>query len=213
MKHREDVSILWVGRLIGLKHPELAIMVAKKLKDAEISFHMEIIGIGPLEEKLKRMISEYKLNEYIDMLGSMPHTDVRKHMENAHIFLFTSDRGEGWGAVLNESMNSACAVVASPVIGASPYLIKEGINGLFFRDRDAESLYEKVLWLIKHPKERIQMGKQAYFTITEEWSAKKAANNLIQLIKDINLGKISSIENGPCSCAPYLKRNWYSKYD
>ena len=34
-------------------------------------------------------------------------------MEKADIFLFTSDRREGWGAVANEAMNSACALVVS----------------------------------------------------------------------------------------------------
>jgi glycosyltransferase involved in cell wall biosynthesis len=54
---------------------------------------------------------------------------VRDHMEAADIFLFTSDFNEGWGAVLNESMNSACAVVASHAIGSVPFLLKDGENG------------------------------------------------------------------------------------
>ena len=49
-------------------------------------------------------------------------------MEKSEIFLFTSDKGEGWGAVLNESMNSACAVVASHAIGSVPFLLKDGEN-------------------------------------------------------------------------------------
>ncbi len=47
------------------------------------------------------------------MLGAMSPDKVRAYMERADVFLFTSDFNEGWGAVLNESMNSGCAVVAS----------------------------------------------------------------------------------------------------
>ena len=36
-------------------------------------------------------------------------------MEQADIYLFTSDRNEGWGAVANEAMNSACAMVADAI--------------------------------------------------------------------------------------------------
>jgi hypothetical protein len=36
----------------------------------------------------------------------MPPEEVRVHMEQSNIYLFTSDFGEGWGAVLNEAMNS-----------------------------------------------------------------------------------------------------------
>ena len=37
------------------------------------------------------------------MLGSMTPEQVREHMEESILFLFTSDFGEGWGAVLNEA--------------------------------------------------------------------------------------------------------------
>ena len=36
---------------------------------------------------------------------------------------------EGWGAVVNEAMNSGCAVVADHMIGAAPWLIRQGENG------------------------------------------------------------------------------------
>lgn len=51
----------------------------------------------------------------------MKASEVRSYMEKADIYLFTSDFNEGWGAVLNESMNSGCAVVASHAIGSVPF--------------------------------------------------------------------------------------------
>lgn len=209
LKHCQDVSILWVGRLIGLKHPELAIKLARRLKEDNIRFKFDMIGIGNMQSELEKMIKDYDLEENVKMLGSMPPTQVREYMEKAHIFLFTSDRGEGWGAVLNEAMNSACAVVASPVIGASPYLIEEGKTGLFFKDQSVDSLYDKVLWLINHPSERRAMGKAAYESMRDTWSAKTAANNFFILVESLQNGRDSMIIEGPCSKAPYLKRNWY----
>ena len=47
-------------------------------------------------------------------------------MEKSHIHLFTSNHLEGWGAVVNEAMNSGCAVVANREAGAVPYLIEHG---------------------------------------------------------------------------------------
>ena len=211
LKHHQDVSILWVGRLIGLKHPELPVIVASKLKSNGIRFHMELIGIGDMEKKLKMMIIDNNLQDCVELLGSMSPIDVRSHMEKAQIFLFTSDRGEGWGAVLNESMNSACAVVTSPVSGASPYLIENGINGLFFTDQDVDSLYEKVLWLINHPLERRKMGKAAYLTIRDTWSAHNAAISFLKLVDSIQKGIPNPNIKGPCSGAPYLRRDWYNK--
>jgi len=209
LKHSQDVSILWVGRLIGWKHPELAIEVAKKLKTEGVPFHLNIIGIGYMQGRLEEMIQQYGLSENVTMLGALPPEQVRQCMEKSHIYLFTSDRGEGWGVVLNEAMNSACAVVSSPVSGASPYLIEDGKNGLFFKDKDAQSLYEKVLWLVRHPELRRVIGKSAYETIRDKWSAKNAIENFMKLVDALQRGEETPILSGPCSKAPLLKRNWY----
>ncbi len=111
------MSILWVGRLIKWKHPELAIIVAKMLRDSGYDFNMKIIGQGEMKAELIKMIKIYNLEKYIYFLDYMSPEKVREHMEQANIFLFTSDYNEGWGAVLNEAMNSGCSVVASHAIG------------------------------------------------------------------------------------------------
>lgn len=40
------------------------------------------------------------LNDYVTFTGPVQSDKVRGFMERAGIFLFTSDRQEGWGAVL-----------------------------------------------------------------------------------------------------------------
>ena len=120
------ISILWAGRLIGWKHPEAAVQLAASLKEKGYSFRMSMIGNGEMEMQLHDMIREKGLEDCVEMLGAMPPEEVRRHMEKADIYLFTSDFNEGWGAVLNESMNSGCAVVASHAIGSVPFLIKNG---------------------------------------------------------------------------------------
>ena len=52
----QTITILWAGRLIGWKHPEAAINLAKRLVKEGVKFKMDIIGNGILEEKLKRKI-------------------------------------------------------------------------------------------------------------------------------------------------------------
>lgn len=74
------------------------------------------------------------LSEYVTFAGFKKPEQVREYMENADIFLFTSDYGEGWGAVLNEAMNSCMAVVADCGIGAAPFLLKPGKNGMVYPD-------------------------------------------------------------------------------
>ena len=119
-------------------------------------------------------------------------------MRQNEIFLFTSDKNEGWGAVLNESMNDGCAVVANKAIGSAPYLIQDGKNGLMYK-KNVNDLYEKVKLLLDNPHLRKKLGEKAYQTLATTWNGDEAAKRLLQLIEDINESKRSRFEDGPCS--------------
>lgn len=208
-KHR--ASILWVARLIEWKHPELPVIMAARLKAAGYRFNIDIIGNGKMEEDIRRMIKDSGVEDCVHMLGSMSTEEVREHMEQSEIFLFTSDRHEGWGAVLNESMNSACAVVASSAIGSVPFLIKDGENGLIYKDGDVDSLYGKVKFLLDNSSEREKIGISAYNTLTEQWNAENAAKRFVALAEAVISGDKTpdNFADGVCSRAPILKENWY----
>lgn len=199
LKHRQDVSILWVARLIGWKHPEYPIKIAKLLKQEGYHFKLDMIGIGNMHDCIQKMIVQNQLQDCVHLLGGMPPTEVRKHMEAAEIFLFTSDKNEGWGAVLNESLNSGCAVVANKAIGSVPFLLSDGENGLIY-DNNIEDAYQCVKRLMDDENLRYRLGKAGYDTMTREWCASKATSNLFELIDALQHGKDASIiKNGPCS--------------
>ena len=141
------------------------------------------------------------MEDCITMLGSQPHEVVLEEMQKADIYLFTSDRNEGWGAVLNEAMSSGCAVVASDAIGSAPFLIENGKNGYMYRDGDINDLLQKVCSLIDNPQKRNQFSDEAIKTIGEEWSIENATNNLIKLIHGLHKNGKTPIETGPCSLA------------
>ena len=176
---KTPVSILWVARLIEWKHPELPIKIAKSLKESGYKFQLSLIGNGELESKIRELIKSEGVEDCVTMLGAMKPEEVRKHMEQSEIFLFTSDFNEGWGAVLNESMNSACAVVASHAIGAVPFLINAGENGFIYKNGDEDDLFNKVKFLLDNPEKRKEMSLNAYKTMTEIWNAENAVKNFM----------------------------------
>lgn len=204
------VSILWGGRMIDWKHPDDAVKIAEMLKRNGYDFDLNIIGNGEMEARLRTMICDKRLEDCVHMLGAMSPEEVRDHMEAADIFLFTSDFNEGWGAVLNESMNSACAVVASHAIGAVPFLLEDGKNGYIYRNGDMDSLYKRVVQLMDQPELREQLGREAYRTLADMWNADVAAERFIELAKALMDGKKADLfESGPCSKAKILRNWWY----
>jgi glycosyltransferase involved in cell wall biosynthesis len=205
-------NLLWCGRFIDWKHPKDALILAYKLKHDGIMFHLDMIGTGQQEDGLRTMIRDYDLESYVSLTGSMSPHQVRAYMENANIFLITSDFEEGWGAVVNEAMNSCCAVVASHAAGAVPYLIQDGSSGLIYESGNIASLHIKVLKLLQDRPLCESLGLAAYHTIISEWNAETAAARLLQLIEDlVEKGYSDRFSSGPCSKAIILKNTWYKE--
>lgn len=207
LKENKEIEILWVGRFLGWKHPEKAIEIAKLLKNDGISFKLRIIGIGQLEDDLKGLVKKYNVEDKVEFLGSMPPNRVREYMEKANIFLFTSDYNEGWGAVLNEAMNSGCAVVASHAIGSVGYLIKHKESGLVYKDNDFEDLYNSVKKLVVDGEYCKYIGMNAYDTILNKWNASICANNFLKLSQSLLNNKPIAIKEGPCSKAKIISQS------
>lgn len=201
IRHSDGFSIIWVGRLISLKHPESTITLGKELKAHGYDFTIKILGDGEERKNLQAKIEENNLSENVLLLGSLSHEEVLTEMRKSDIYLFTSDKREGWGAVLNEAMSAGCAVVASDAIGSTPFLIKDGENGYMYRDGDMDDLLQKVCSLIDNPLKRNQFSVEAIKTIGEEWSIENATNNLIKLIHGLQKDGKTPIETGPCSLA------------
>ena len=203
LNNKHSNSILWVGRLIDLKHPDYALLVAEKLVRDNMDFEMDIVGSGELEGKLRDIIEEKHLGSFVHLRGNMPPNEVRRYMEKAEILLFTSDFNEGWGAVLNEAMNSGCTVIASHAIGSVPYLIEDGKNGLIFKNGDIKQLYHLTRMVLERPSLRKQLGEAAYRTILEKWNAETAAERIVGLANDIQkTGDSTRYMDGP-SCSDY----------
>ena len=197
----KKIKLLWAGRLIEWKHPEYCIEAARRLKADGVDFELNIVGNGVMEEELKALISDYELDDCVFMLGSMPPDDVRRKMEEANIFLFTSNMQEGWGAVLNEAMNSGCACVASHAIGSTGFLIEHNKNGLVYKDGDMDDLYAQLRCLIDDRDLRLKINRNAYKTITELWNAEEAAKRFLIFCDCLESGKDTPFETGPCSKA------------
>lgn len=204
-------SILWTARFIDWKHPKIPVEVAKRLKADGYDFKLNMIGNGEMMDEIRELIKRENLEDSVEMLGSMKPEEVREHMEKSEIFLFTSDKNEGWGAVLNESMNSGCAVVANSAIGSVPFLINDGKNGYMYKDGDVDDLYNKVKNLLVNAEERKRIAKNAYKTMIEEWNAENAANKFVFLCEKMLLGEYKPFpyDSGVCSKAKIIKDNWY----
>ena len=163
-----------------------------------------MVGGGELEGELKQSVKRKELQDEVTFYGFMKPEQVRKIMERCHIHLFTSNYLEGWGAVVNEGMNSGCAEVVNVEVGAAPFLIHHGVNGLVYKDGSYEDMEEQVRYLLDHPESAANMGMAAYETIASQWNAGEAADRLLKFYEGWKQGKPEICGQGPFSVAPVL---------
>lgn len=209
----EITTFMWCSRYLMLKHPELPILLAQRLKSKGYAFHLDMYGEGKYKQTAKKFTERLGLQDKISFYGNKPNDALMEEMSRHSVFLFTSDRNEGWGAVANESMAHGCVLVSSDAVGSAPYLIIEKKTGVLFTAPQINSsfanpdmkalddLCSKVEWLIHNPDKSKTIGMNAKKLLCGIWSPAHAAQSLIRLISDLSNGQETSIADGPCSKA------------
>ena len=200
-KRDEHVKIMWCARFLKWKHPELPVRLAYSLKSRGYDFEINLYGSGEEYDAVKRLIALLQVADRVSLKGNLPNDEILQAMQAHHIFLFTSDRNEGWGAVLNEAMSNGCTVIGANEIGSVPFLVRDGVNGCIFRSQSLESLQEKVEYLINNRNICEQYAREAYRSMCDTWSPRNAAGRLMELINVIQEDRLSDykVEEGPCS--------------
>lgn len=194
------VEMLWAARMIDWKHPEVPIKLAHQLKKEGYQFHLTMAGGGEMELEMRRLAESLDVADVISFVGNQNPERIRALMEQADIYLTTSDYQEGWGAVINEAMNSGCAVVANKAMGAAPYLIDHGRNGFLYHNRRECELAKAVKRLLGDEKLRDVIGHAAYQTISKEWNGNVAADRVYKLAEDLLSGRKPAVyQKGPLS--------------
>lgn len=180
----DTLNILWAGRFVDFKHPERMILLCRLLQERGIKAHMTVVGNGALYDTCVRLAREYNVTDVTSFEGSKKPEEVREYMRKADVFISTSDKGEGWGAVINEAMNSGCVTIGTYEMGAAPYLIKNGENGFLYHAKDMNALAGIIERVAGDRDRRLRMGVKAYETIQGLWNPQTAAKRLYEFIND-----------------------------
>ena len=140
--------IISVGNLRKNKGQTYLIEAFKKLKNTFNSAILLLIGDGPDKKYLGNQAK--KVSE-IYFLGWQEHDKIIKYLYASDIFVLASinapnDR-EGAPTSIMEAMAAGLPIITTKV-GGSPYLIKDGENGLLVEEKDAQALTQAMVKLI-----------------------------------------------------------------
>ena len=118
-----------------------------------------LVGRGPLEKKLKRLVHNLGSNENFSFIGHVNQETLLEYYQNATIFVHTPYH-EGLPTTILEAMSCELPVVATAVAGTSEIIV-DGENGLLVPPKNPEKLADTIAKLLEDEKLRIKIGKNA----------------------------------------------------
>lgn len=106
-------ELLFVGRLLDHKHPDLAVEATKILATRGISVRLGIVGVGPEESRLRTQVAESNLERRVSFYSTIDsQRDLWSLMRGSQVLLAPSVR-EGSGLVVAESLALGTPVVCA----------------------------------------------------------------------------------------------------
>jgi len=106
-----------------------------------------ILGVGPLEDRLRAQVGELKLANRVLFLGHVPYEKLPLYLQASDVFIRPSI-SEGMGNSFIEAMAAGIPVIATPV-GGIPDFLKDKETGLFCAVHDPKDIARKVTILLR----------------------------------------------------------------
>lgn len=86
----DQINIVYISRLHHRKGVDLLVGIIPKILAQFENAHFIIGGDGPGMIYLQQLVEKYNLHERVELLGGLPHDQVRDVLCRGHIFLNTS---------------------------------------------------------------------------------------------------------------------------
>ena len=144
----DDVfNMIAVGSLKPVKRYDRLLSIAKKLKKERIKAHIYILGIGPLENELKKYISDNNIGNYVTLLGY--DTNPYKYVSRCDLFVCSSQT-EGFSTATTEALIVGTPVCTTNVSGMREMLGDNNEYGVVTENSE-EALYKGIKLLLDNP--------------------------------------------------------------
>ncbi len=166
-KQKTDLSyfdLVFCGKLIALKGPDIAIDVVKELHQRGFTqVRLHIIGSGDLHAQLGQQVQMINLQEAVIFYNNLAQEAVKSRFEQADVFILPgrkdpiNGRADTQGLVIQEAQAMELPVVVSDVGGMKYGLIDEE-TGFVVNEEDVDGFVKVIERLIKHPELKNTMG-------------------------------------------------------
>jgi glycosyltransferase involved in cell wall biosynthesis len=151
------LKLLFVGRLINRKRPDLAVKALRELLSRGTRASLVLAGEGPLARQLRAEAKANGLGESLALVGVVSDQQKWRLLADADVFLFPSVL-EGFGFAAGEAQRAGVPVVTTSGT-ASSEIVADGETG--FVVQPTPEAFAHALEKLSDPEVRLPMAERA----------------------------------------------------
>ncbi len=161
VKHKQNdvFTFGYIGRIIPAKGIDLLIRAFKKIKEPS---RLKIWGIddGQTLKALKRLAQDSP--NPIEFCGQYVNKNLAETVfSKVDVIVVPSIWVENSPLVIHEAQACRIPVITADAGGMAEY-VKHKVNGLLFKFRNEQSLYEQMLWALNNQEQIKKLGQRGY---------------------------------------------------
>jgi phosphatidylinositol alpha-1,6-mannosyltransferase len=179
--------IVSVGRLVPRKGQDTLIKALPKILESNERAHLLLVGSGPYQRKLERLIAELKLQKHVTFTGRVQYHELSDYLCAGDIFAmparsrFLGLEVEGLGIVYLEASSSGLPVLAGDS-GGAPDAVVQGVTGLVVDGLDIAQVADGVIKLLSSDRKAMGQAGRDFVVNNWDWSIwAKRFNDLLEL--------------------------------
>lgn len=188
-----ELHIVSIGSLVVMKGHGTLIEACRLLRDRGHRVRCDIIGAGPEQVTLARLIRENGMEDAVRLRGPLSLRDVYAALGEADVFVLLSEIGvdgyrDGFPTVILEAMAAGLPVVSTWISGTPEMVVPEE-TGLLVHERDDAAAADALERLLEDETLRWRMGAAGRRRVEERFQLDQSADRLAALIHAVVLGQ------------------------
>jgi colanic acid/amylovoran biosynthesis glycosyltransferase len=173
----EPLSFVAIGRFVNKKAPYYSVLAIKKVAERYPNVKLYFAGQGELHETVQNLITYFKLEKNIKLLGIISPEEFRTLLKKVTGFIqhsITAADGdmEGTPVTVLEASAAGIPVIATRHAGI-PDVIINGETGLLVDEHDVDGMASQIIKLIENPDIAEAMGRKGKENIRMNFSMEK----------------------------------------
>ncbi|MBF0108338.1 MAG: glycosyltransferase [Magnetococcales bacterium] len=179
---QRPLRLLQACRFVEKKGLDVTIKALSLLREQGMAVELTLMGSGPREEELKRLVRDLRLEGLVHFPGFVDNPTLLQALTRYDVFLHPSrttpggDR-EGIPNALLEAMAWGIPSIATRHSGI-PEVIEDGVNGLLIDESEPQSLARAIQRLTTEPDLAARISRGGHETIRERFTIQKCVASL-----------------------------------